>query len=184
VANDDLLLTIDTRLPVIDLPAEIHLCPDKSISLDVTQSFIADYLWSDGSSLPTFQIYSPGLFSVSISTECDSAAHQLQVIEKDTCNINDNVYIPNVFSPNNDGINDFFEIGFSRDLDITDVSCSIYDRWGTLVYEANVEPIRWDGRYHNNEMNQAVFTYVIKVSYITGGEDRSRSFAGNVTLVR
>ena len=95
------------------------------------------------------------------------------------------VYIPNAFSPDGDGINDFHEIFVGKDVEEI-LSFRIYNRWGEAVFVAsnyleNTADTRWDGFYKGNPLAPAVFTYVSVVRFIDGEE---RVFSGGVSLVR
>lgn len=94
------------------------------------------------------------------------------------------IYIPNVFSPNGDGINDRFYImgkGFAEILIL-----NIYDRWGNLVFAQNSGPINdsttgWDGLFQGKNAQSAVYHYYAKLVYLDLVEE---SFVGDLTLVR
>ncbi len=94
------------------------------------------------------------------------------------------IYIPNVFSPNLDGINDQFYImgqGFAQILVF-----QIVDRWGNIVYsqnqgEINDATIGWDGIMNGQAVQPGVFSYYAKVIYL---DEIEESFYGDVTLVR
>ena len=99
--------------------------------------------------------------------------------------ISPEVYIPNVFSPNNDGINDFFTIYGNKDVEQI-VELRIYDRWGNFVFTKNefppnIENYGWDGSFRDKEMNPAVFVYGARVLMKDGSQ---RFYKGDVTLVR
>lgn len=95
---------------------------------------------------------------------------------------NTTVYIPNAFSPNGDGINDFFEIGLPNPTSIQQISqVQITDRWGNLVYSTTNAMPRWDGTYQNQLLTPAVFLYQILV-ILDNGE--SSLIQGDVSLVR
>ncbi|MDI1353429.1 MAG: gliding motility-associated C-terminal domain-containing protein [bacterium] len=87
-------------------------------------------------------------------------------------------YIPNTFSPNNDGLNDVFLI-FGEN--ISSVSMEIYDRWGTRVFQSNDVKIGWDGRYKGEGCKVDVYTYVISYK---GLNRKLYSRTGNVNLVK
>ena len=57
-----------------------------------------------------------------------------------------NYYIPNVFSPNGDGLNDAFMILTDQGENVEGLECEIFDRWGNMLYRTVRVPIRWDGR--------------------------------------
>lgn len=69
------------------------------------------------------------------------------------------ITIPNVFTPNNDGTNDLFEIKNLPDNSIT----RIYDRWGIKVFETNKSNVFWDGRTTSGtESVDGTYFYIIK----------------------
>ena len=97
---------------------------------------------------------------------------------------NKKVFIPNVFSPNDDGINDYFTIFAKPDVRRIK-KLSIYDRWGELIYEGkdiipNVESLGWDGTFNGKPMNSGVFVFVAEVEFIDNGVEL---FKGDVTIV-
>ncbi|MBK9722468.1 MAG: gliding motility-associated C-terminal domain-containing protein [Saprospiraceae bacterium] len=77
-----------------------------------------------------------------------------------------NVFAPNVFSPNGDNINDYFYIqGF--DQAIVEI-LFIYDRWGNKLFETynvpvNIPTAGWNGKFHGDQMNPAVYIYYAKI---------------------
>ncbi len=82
------------------------------------------------------------------------------------------VFIPNAFSPNFDGINDYFQ-PFSASGKIVSVEMEIFDRWGGLRYRGD----RWDG----SELNPGVFVYQMTIQFDYGAV---KQYAGAVTLLR
>ena len=95
------------------------------------------------------------------------------------------VYIPNAFSPNGDGFNDYFQV-FGNNAVLQVKSMLIADRWGEIVYEAEnllleEEQKFWDGLHRGERMNDDVLVYYVVVEYIDG---RTESFKGDVTLIR
>lgn len=95
------------------------------------------------------------------------------------------VYIPNIFSPNGDGINDGLSISLAGDVQEIS-SFLIFDRWGNLVFEANhVLPndpvVSWDGTLKGEMMNPGVFTFKLVVVFANG---ESEVRYGDITLLR
>lgn len=95
------------------------------------------------------------------------------------------LYIPTIFSPNGDKVNDLFN--FETGLDIVKViSFEIYDRWGNGVYTLNnfvpnEGQFGWDGTLDGKNVNPGVFVYKIKVLSISGEEFTK---TGDFTLLR
>ena len=98
---------------------------------------------------------------------------------------NREVFIPNVFSPDADGINDVFTVYAGNSVRNIEI-LQVFDRWGNLVYEANnLDPMNlnvgWDGRYRGDLLNPGVFAYYTIVEYLDGERE---IFKGDVTLIR
>ena len=95
------------------------------------------------------------------------------------------IYIPNIFSPNGDGVNDVIMI--SADESVREItSFSIFDRWGNLVFgaeqfQANDSSISWDGKMKGEVMNPGVFTFRVVVDFSDGA---SEVIYGDITLIR
>ena len=79
------------------------------------------------------------------------------------------VFIPNAFSPNNDGRNDEFKVYGNKIKNIK--RFEIYDRWGALIFSKNNmnQANGWDGRYKGKLLNTDVFIYLIEIEFLDGG---------------
>lgn len=88
------------------------------------------------------------------------------------------VFLPNAFSPNNDGYNDEFRI---RGNCIVTIDLKIYDRWGEKVFETNDPLMGWNGEFDGSPMNPGVFHYTYSGTLLN---EEIISGKGNVTLVR
>ncbi|MCX7697321.1 MAG: PKD domain-containing protein, partial [Bacteroidales bacterium] len=91
-------------------------------------------------------------------------------------------YIPSAFSPNNDGVNDIFKpSGFN--IDWTEYTMYIFDRWGNQIFETHSIDIGWDGRVNGQGeiVQQDVYVYKIILKDIYGVE---HVFYGHVTLIK
>jgi len=90
-------------------------------------------------------------------------------------------YIPNAFTPNGDGINDyFFNSGYL--LDVSSYRMSIFNRWGQEVFSAESINQQWDGRNSSgDESPQGTYVYRIEVT-TRGGKEHV--FTGHVNLIR
>ncbi|MCF8331459.1 MAG: gliding motility-associated C-terminal domain-containing protein [Bacteroidales bacterium] len=102
-------------------------------------------------------------------------------VDIDSCDI---YRLPNVFTPNGDGINDYFK-PFPYDF-VEHVDMKIFNRWGNLVYETNDPDINWDGRHQNNGEKCAagVYYYVCEVYQRTLEGQEKITLTGNVHLLR
>jgi gliding motility-associated-like protein len=111
-----------------------------------------------------------------------TTTYELTVLSNTGCAVSDQitisvdpnrkVYIPNAFSPNNDGFNDRFTIyagGNVRQIS----TMQIFDRWGELVFERDNfafgdERFGWDGKFRGKAVNPGVFVYFAEIEYLDG----------------
>lgn len=117
------------------------------------------------------------------------------MVDKDGCRDTDNitvfvekkrpVYVPNAFSPNDDGYNDYF--GVFGGASVARVrSFLVFNRWGETMYQYfNFQPndpaIGWDGRHKGEFLNPGVFTWFAEIEFTDGSVE---IYQGDVTLMR
>src|SRR5688500_16784495 len=119
-------------------------------------------------------------YSVSVTTHDGCADEDALTLFVENDN---NVYVPNIFSPDGDGINDELIVSAGAGIERIQ-SFIIFDRWGNVLYEkTNVSPveIKWDGKFHDKEMDPGVFAYKLIIKYLGGSQALSY---GDVTLIR
>jgi gliding motility-associated-like protein len=130
-----------------------------------------------------------------VITPLATTSISVTVIDINGCSDSDNitifvektrpVYIPNVFSPNEDGINDILYI--QAGAAVTNIkSFLVFNRWGEPVFESydalpNLPALGWDGKFRGKYMNPAVFTYFAEIEFIDG---EVILFKGAVSLMR
>lgn len=98
------------------------------------------------------------------------------VIVSSTCEI----YLPNVFSPNGDGINDVF--GVIENNSIQRWELQIFDRSGNMVYRSDDPSKGWNGHFHTEPVQSGVYAW--KLEYKFFGELQTRHKKGDLTLIR
>lgn len=97
-----------------------------------------------------------------------------------------NVYIPNIFTPDGDGLNDIFRLTIGKGIDRINYM-KIYNRWGEMMHlEENLLPTtgnigEWDGTYKGRRMNPGVYVYLVEVKFLDG---RTILYRGSITLLR
>jgi gliding motility-associated-like protein len=90
--------------------------------------------------------------------------------------------VPNSFSPNSDGLNDYFLPRELLSSGVVTFRMSIYNRWGEQIFTTTaIDGRGWDGKYNGQDQGQGVYVYVIDVSFINNVK---KNFKGNVTLMR
>ena len=89
-----------------------------------------------------------------------------------------NVFFPNAFSPNDDGVNDVLMV---RGSAIAEVNFIIYNRWGEKVFESNSQEQGWNGYHKGQKVSPDVYGYYLKVICLAGDEYITQ---GNVTVLK
>ena len=149
-----------------------------SLNAEINDGF---YLWNDLSTKPTYTINQPGLYWVEVGNHCGTDIDSIEVTFVDCyCYI----YVPNAFSPNGDGTNDYFSP--VSNCGFVEYRLQIFNRWGDLVYERTNFPIGdnsagWDGTLNGKMLNAGVFVFFLEVEFIDGSVE---VFSGDVVLVR
>ncbi|MFN7115615.1 MAG: gliding motility-associated C-terminal domain-containing protein [Saprospiraceae bacterium] len=87
-------------------------------------------------------------------------------------------FIPNAFSPNNDGVNDVFQI-FST-CPYNDYNMIIFDRWGSKIFQSTDSTAGWDGLVNGVAAQQGAYVYFISVQE----NGKEKTFSGTITLIR
>ncbi len=166
--------------PAIDLGQDTSLCfRDRPITLFNRKPYRNGdmYTWSTGSVGRSITAGQPGNYSLTIKN-VNGCSHTEHVLIARDCYTD----IPNAFSPNGDGKNDYF---FPRQLlsrGVSQFKLQVFNRWGQLLFETVNENGRgWDGRYNGIEQPPAVYLYTIEVAFSEGYKEH---YQGNLTLVR
>jgi len=165
--------------PRVDLGPDTSICPfGEAIRLSNTFADPADaYFWSTGETTSAIDVRHHARYWVAVRSPMGcTTTDSIEVLK--SCYIN----IPNVFSPNNDGINDHF---FPRQLlsaNLSGFSMKIFNRWGQLIYETNrIDGRGWDGKFNEKPQPQGVYVYLIEAVI---GNKYPESYQGNITLLR
>ncbi|MES2702930.1 MAG: PKD domain-containing protein [Bacteroidota bacterium] len=136
----------------------------------------ATWRWSNGSQMPTSTIVAPGAYYAIVTINSCSASDT--VVVASDCYMN----IPNVFTPNGDGVNDFFYPRSLLSRGLTAFNMNIYNRWGQLIFETtSLSGAGWDGKLNGVPQPQGVFVYVVDATFRDGQKEHHQ---GNVTLIR
>lgn len=91
------------------------------------------------------------------------------------------IYVPNAFTPNGDGVNDFFKAE-GVDILLREFTMTIYNRWGDLVFETTNPKQGWDGKHHGKDAPQG--TYVYKIVTRSETKNEKHEIVGHVNLLR
>jgi gliding motility-associated-like protein len=118
-----------------------------------------------------------------VSSACETLLQSVAVAAEDDAE-RSYVFIPNVFSPNHDGINDVFRAFFANEASVDDFLLRVYDRWGNMIYETTDYQSGWEGPFRDKAMDSAIFAYYIKASVFACHEPLEIFKYGDVTVVK
>ncbi|KYG80081.1 hypothetical protein AWW67_12330 [Roseivirga seohaensis] len=127
VASNKVQINMEESLVLlISASGESIGCSGESIELIASGGF-DNYLWSNGANGRIIEVQAAGEYVLSASNSCGEVVSEKITIGKETIG---EVFIPNTFTPNGDGKNDFFEI----DSKIVGAHLKVVDRWGGVVF--------------------------------------------------
>lgn len=151
---------------------------------DLSTGGATSWIWDFGdggsstSQNPTHLFTSNGFFTVCLTASSSAGCPDsiCMVVDVD---VTEFINIPNVFTPDGDGINDFF---FINNSGLSDFSIEIYNRWGVKVFTADAANIQWDGRTTSGvELSDGTYYYILKAVSVTS-KDYSQN--GFISLIR
>lgn len=133
-------------LPEPALGPDRELCEGAALELGGTPSDGVAYEWADGHVGVPRSVEEPGLYVLTVSRDGCSVTDSVRITAKD-CRYG--VELPNVFTPNGDGSNQVFAPILMEG--VSDLSFTIYNRWGQEVYQTSQPALGWDGRNPTGE---------------------------------
>lgn len=166
-------------IPLVKLGPDTSICPNGDpivLQNTETPSGVA-YTWNNGSTAASITVNTPGVYWLKgvNSGGCD-ATDSLEIFKG--CYLD----IPNAFSPNGDGLNDYFLPRQLLSKNLTKFHMQVFDRWGQIIFETNsVNGRGWDGKFNEKPQPQGVYVYLIEAEI---DSKQHEEYKGNVTLVR
>lgn len=175
-------IQVDFREPVtVDLGQDTLICEDFSVLLSAGVQ--ADsYLWQDGSTGGSLQTTGTGLYSVEV-TDGPCVVVDSVFVGTRPC-VYFEVFVPNAFSPNGDGINDVLRPMLPSEVQITDYTFKVYDRWGTEVFSTTSLEEGWDGMLRSLPLPMGVYIYFVQFDYQDDRGTGSDLITGDAMLMR
>ena len=174
---DTLQLTVTVNpKPILIAGTSQTLTAGSSVQLSASGTNIDFYSWTPTASLscntcamPTASPTENTVYYITVSNVFGCKAND-SVSIKIRCE-NNQVFLPNTFTPNGDGVNDVFAV---RGVGISNIlSFRIYNKWGTLVFErtnfsANDYSNGWDGTFNSTPLGNDIYIYTVDATCITG----------------
>ena len=135
------------------------------------------YNWSNAANTALLNHLDAGNYLLTVTDANNCSANDSVIIEKEVCP--SYIYFPTAFSPNGDGVNDFFKPKYS--VDLKKYFIHVYNRWGEMVYESADVNEGWNGIY--KDVAQPLSTYVWYAEY-SFADEKKHTKTGNITMVK
>ncbi len=147
-----------------------------TVQIDLTRTCADDFQWIPNNGVNDATLGEPKLFPTESTTyfvdmagdECQANdSIRITIVDPDQldCSV---IFLPKAFTPNGDGLNDFFQISNPNAIDNL-LSFEIFDRWGSKVFSTNNSFEGWDGNFKDEKMNPGVLLY--RVRHICNGQE-------------
>ncbi len=166
--------------PTINLGPDTAICGGSETILlsDFTNggNTAASWLWNTGTTTYNYLVSEPGSYFATVTIGNCSASDS--VVVREDCYMS----IPNIFTPNGDGVNDYFYPRQFLSSGLTGFKMDIYNRWGQLIFTTNsVDGRGWDGKFNGEAQTEGVYVYIIDGTFKDGKKEHHQ---GNLTLLR
>ena len=175
-ASDTSFIIRINPLPTGFLPKDTAICSYGSLSLNAKTGF-TNYLWSNNSTSPSITVVKPGQYQLQVTDNNRCVGKEIVTVSLKDCM--EGFYIPNAFTPNNDGKNDVFKpIIFGN---VTAYSFIIYNRFGQKVFESSDLSRGWNGSLQGINLPSDVFVWICIYEFASQAKEIKK---GTVMLVR
>jgi gliding motility-associated-like protein len=183
------IVVVVHSLPLFSAGNDETIAAGSAVTLKPTQSGIVRIEWKPDTTLSCLDCFRPNAHPYYTTTYYATGYNEWGCEASDSvtvfvrCN-GSLVFIPNTFSPNGDGKNDYF---FPRGKGIDRMSSfRVFNRWGELVFErtnvaVNEERAGWDGTFRGKELAPDVYVYVMQSECSTG---ELLQWKGDIAIIR
>jgi len=179
---DTLYTTVSFEYVDLTFSGKDRFCLDDgdSAMMKVTSADVVD--WNGPFASPTDSLYTrvAGYYSATAISASGLCFYTDSVNIIEVCNPEPYIFVPNAFTPDGDGVNDYATASM---LFIENVDFRIYNRWGQLIYETSDPTVKWDGYFQGTESPIGVYAWVVEYSPLGDPSDR-RQRHGHFCLVR
>ncbi|OIP00715.1 MAG: hypothetical protein AUJ98_06785 [Bacteroidetes bacterium CG2_30_33_31] len=164
--------------------SDTTICLGDDIYLGNSNYTFTSYIWQPLNYLDNNLISNPlarppkNITYYVIALDSNGVAHQDSVnINVKPCNLPPEIVVPNIFTPNADGINDIFKY---KNEEFWQVQTQIFNRWGQLLFDGKNEE-RWDGTYQGKKVSEGVYFFHITAK--AEGFEKLFEYHGSITVI-
>ncbi len=166
-------------------PTEVELGASLDLTTTTNQSGNVTYQWFPAFGLSCYDCSNPTFNGVYSQTYTVIAVTDSGCIGSDTLQVtvipNYNLFIPNAFTPNGDGTNDYWQI-YGKLNGVKQIEVEVFNRIGEKVFEGHDLNFTWDGTYKGKDSPNGVYVYQMKIVWLNNHSDSG--YKGSLTLLR
>jgi gliding motility-associated-like protein len=182
--QDSALVMVNvSRNPVASAGPDQTVVKGDTVTLNgVVSGTAVQYQWSPPDYISNVNVLSPKVFppfDIQYTLTAESMVGCGTTESSVMVRVYDDIFIPNAFSPNNDGKNDRFRVAAAGGYEI--VGFGVYNRWGQLIYQSTDASAGWDGRFGGKPQPEGTYIYFLKLRSSSGTIETRK---GTVTLIR
>ncbi|MCH2230124.1 MAG: gliding motility-associated C-terminal domain-containing protein [Crocinitomicaceae bacterium] len=159
----------------------VSLCLGSGVDLAPSNEEVGYNLsWSNGDSIPEINVSEVGVYTVEFSN-CDEVFYEsFEVIDcSSSVDCGNDVFVPNVITPNADGVNDVLTFKLSDCFSF--LSFEVVNRWGDIVFKTLDNNTFWEGEFLGEPLSESAYFWILKYREVSGKEQEQ---TGYVTLIR
>ena len=156
------------------LPGDSPLCSGNILKINIPG--YKSYEWNTGSTSSKIEIRNAGTYYLLVTDYDNCTGSDTIIVQEVNCIP---IGIPNAFTPNNDGRNDFFKPTIN--VEVADYQLQIYNRIGQLIFKSKNYEEGWDGRVKGQQVDAANYIYQISFRNAAG---KLFNYSGNIMLIR
>lgn len=181
VSSNEVVVQVHEVPAVVVNPVNAQVGPGQPVQItaQITGNY-ASYVWTPPGGLSDPNTLTP------VATPNENTVYTLRVVTSENCiteasatiKITTELFIPNSFTPNNDGLNDIFRIPPGSDIVLDHFT--IYDRYGNTIFHTRQVNMGWDGKYKGVDVPGGNYVYIITGKNNKGIINRK----GNILLIR
>jgi gliding motility-associated-like protein len=165
------------RPPQAFLGSDTGICEPDTILLQSARFGGSAFYWQQKLSADSFlAVTTPGLYEFRIENECGTAADTIEIFECE-CEL----YVPNAFSPDGDGLNDVF---YAEGCEPSLFRMQIYNSWGQRVYASDDVRRGWDGKYNGRAAPEGIYSWSLEYTGSIRSYRLNKAISGTLILIR
>jgi gliding motility-associated-like protein len=163
------------EMPQLDLGPDQKFCGQQIRTLQSTLDCPAcAYLWENGATTQAITVSQTGTHILTVSNACGSLTDSITISIEE----GDGIFIPNVFSPNGDGINDTYFVSVTNKEEF---ELSIVSRWGQELFYSQEPSQSWNGVFNGAMCPDGIYVFIVRAKACNG---ENRNYSGTFTLMR